>query len=74
MAEKWGQIAYILDREDREFEEAMKGQAGATFSSTKGLNKMGSIKMLLVLALWPSIQERSQNSDYAFLWVALISM
>ena len=42
---KVGQIMHILEREDREFEEAMTGQVVTTFSSTKGMNKMGSIKM-----------------------------
>ena len=46
MAEKWGQIAHILEREDREFKEAMRGQVGTMNSNARGLNKMGSFKML----------------------------
>ena len=38
MAEKSGQIAHILERENREFEQAMWGQVGTTFSSTNGSN------------------------------------
>ena len=34
----------ILEREDREFEEAMRGQVGTAFSSSNSSNKMGSFK------------------------------
>ena len=51
MAEKWGQITHILEREDREFEEAMRGQVGTIFSNAIGLNNMGSFKMFT----WTSI-------------------
>ena len=44
MAEKWGQIIHILEREDREFKEAMRGQVGTASSSTNCSNKMGSFK------------------------------
>ena len=42
MAEKWGQISHIMEWEDREFKEAMKGQVGITFSSINGSNRMKS--------------------------------
>ena len=45
MAEKLNWILHIFKREDKEFEEATRGQAGTIFSSTKGLNNMGSFKM-----------------------------
>ena len=45
MAEKWNQIAHILEREDREFKEAIKGQVGTTSSSPNNSKKMGSLKM-----------------------------
>ena len=38
-------MAHILEREDRKFEEAMKGQAGTTSSSPNSSNEMGSFKM-----------------------------
>ena len=44
MAERWGQIMHILEREDSEFKEAMTGQVGTTFSSIHGLNQMGPFK------------------------------
>ena len=45
MAEKWGQIMHILERENRKFEEAMKGQVGTISSSPNNSNKLGSLKM-----------------------------
>ena len=45
MAAKWGQITHILEREDREFEDAMRGQVGTTSSSPNSSSKMGSLKM-----------------------------
>ena len=44
MAEKWGQIMHILDVEDKEYEEAMRGQVLTTFPSTNSSNKVGSFK------------------------------
>ena len=38
MAERWGQTTHILEREDREFKEAMKGQVGTTSSSPNSPN------------------------------------
>ena len=38
MAEKWGQIAHILEMEDREFEEAMKEQVNTISSSPNSSN------------------------------------
>ena len=35
---------HILEREDREFEEAIRGQVGTTFSITNSSNKMESFK------------------------------
>ena len=45
MAEKWDQIVHILEREDKEFKEAMTGQVGTIFPRVKGLNIMASSKM-----------------------------
>ena len=45
MSEKWSQITHILEREDREFEEAMRGQIGCIFPSAKGSSNRGSFKM-----------------------------
>ena len=35
---------HILEQEDREFKEAMRGQIGTAFSSTNSSNKMGSVE------------------------------
>ena len=40
MTEEWGQIMHILDREDKEFQEAMKVQVGTTFSLINNSSKM----------------------------------
>ena len=69
MAEKWGQIKHILEREDWEFQEIMKGQVGTTPSSPNSSNKMGS----LINAYWDQYycpvfnREKNENSDYACL-------
>ena len=77
MAEKWGQIIHNLDREDRDFEEAMRGQVGTTSSSPNSSNKMGSLEN----AYWDwyycpvyNGKEKSQNLDYVCLQTALISI
>ena len=62
MAEKWDQIAHILEREDREFKEAMKGQVGTTSSSPNNSKKMESLKKcLLGLVLLPSVQQKREK-------------
>ena len=45
MTEKWGQISHIafLEREDREFQEAMREQVGRTFHFCSS-NKMESFR------------------------------
>ena len=51
---------HILEREDREFRQAMRGQVGTTLSSTKGLNKTGCIKMFTdtgIITQCPTIKE-----------------
>ena len=40
MAEEWGQIMHIFEREDKEFQEAMRVQVGTTFSQSNNPNKM----------------------------------
>ena len=44
MAEKCSRIKQILEREDREFKEAMREQAGTIFLSDSGLNHVESLK------------------------------
>ena len=40
MAEESGQITHIFEREEREFQDAMRGQVGTTFSCINSSNKM----------------------------------
>ena len=42
---KWGQITHILERKDREFQEAMRVQVGTTFSHINSSNTMESFKI-----------------------------
>ena len=65
MAEKWGQIIHILEREDREFKKSMKGQVGTTSSSPNSSDKMESLnKCLLGLVLSPSVQQKRERPKY----------
>ena len=47
MAEQCRRIEQILEREDRELEEAMKEQVGTIFHSTSCLNNVNSFKVLI---------------------------
>ena len=40
MADKWGHISHILEREDREFQEAMRVQVGTTSFHTNSSSRM----------------------------------
>ena len=40
MADRYSQLAHILYREDREFEEVMREQVGTIFLSTNGLDNV----------------------------------
>ena len=42
MVEKWGQITHILEKENREFKETMKGQVGVILSGTNSSDKVRS--------------------------------
>ena len=44
MTEEWGHISHILEREDREFQEAMRAQVGTTFSHTLSSSRMEFLK------------------------------
>ena len=44
MADKWGHILHILEREGREFQEAMRVQVGTTFSHTNSSSRMEFLK------------------------------
>ena len=46
MAEEWGWIMHTLEREDKEFQEAMRVQVGTTLPHIKNSNKMESFKIL----------------------------
>ena len=45
MAEKWNHTSHILERENREFQEAMTAQAGTTFSHTNNSSRMEFFKL-----------------------------
>ena len=66
MAEKCSQVTWILERKDREFEEAMREQVGTIIPSANGLNNVESSKCLLTLVL-SSIVKQNETSGYAYL-------
>ena len=79
MAEKWGWITQNLEREDREFKEAMKGQVGTTSSSSNNSKKMGSLKKCLLghwyyCPVYNRKEKKPKILDYVYLWAALISI
>ena len=45
MAEKWDHILHFLERENREFQEAMRAQVGTTFSHTNKSSRMEFLKI-----------------------------
>ena len=58
---------YFREREDREFEEAMRDQVGTIFPSTNGLDNHGIIlKCLLIPVLMP-IVKKTEISGHAYL-------
>ena len=61
MAEKWDEIAHILEREGREFKEVMKWQVGTTSSSSNNSKKMGSSKKCL---LEPVLSSSMQTQNF----------
>ena len=54
MEERCSMIQQILDREEREFEEAMREQMGTIFSSTNDLNNLDFNTCLTKLVLSPT--------------------
>ena len=44
MAARWGYISHILEREDREFQEAIRVQVGTTFCHTNSSSRMEFLK------------------------------
>ena len=65
MAEKWNQITHILEREDKEFTEAMREQIGTIFPNTNALKNIGSFKMLTDTGIITQCGTKSQNLGYA---------
>ena len=77
MAEKWIQITHILEREEREFEEVMKGKVGTSSSSPNSSNMMGSLKNDYWDQYYCPVnnrKEKNQNLDYVYLQAAIISI
>ena len=62
MADEWSSILHILEREEEEFQAAMRAEVGATAPCTTVLDKNVFLMNLLVLILAPSRQKlKSQN-------------
>ena len=64
MAEKWSQIKHILEREDREFQEAMREQVGTTFSHIYSSNKRESFKTFTGAAIITQCTARKKPEFY----------
>ena len=45
VVDKWDCISHILERENREFQEAMRAQVGTTFPHTINLSRMEFLKV-----------------------------
>ena len=56
MAEKCSWLAHILERKDREFEEAMREQVDTIFPSANGLKNVEFLKGLSLLVLLPIVK------------------
>ena len=79
MAEKWDQIAHVLQREDREFREAMKGQVVLPLL-VQIVQRNGILKEMHTgpCIITPCTTEKGEKNtkflDYACLQAALISI
>ena len=69
MADKWIHISHILEREEEEFQAAMKVEVGATPLCTTSLNKIEFLIYLLMLILLSGIQKgKSQSFELDLFW------
>ena len=57
MADEWSYISHILQREEEEFQAAMRVGVGATLLCTTDLDKIELLMYLLALVLSPSRQK-----------------
>ena len=77
MAEKWNQIAHILEREDRELKVAIERQVGTTSSSpnnSKMILKEMPTGTSIITKCTTKKRKKNKRLDYACLQPALISI
>ena len=76
MAEKWDCISCILERQNSEFQEAMRAQVGTTFSHTNNLSRMEFCKVFTGISIITQCAARKEAKilDYVCPWASLISV
>ena len=61
MANEWSHISHILEREEEEFQTAMRVEVGVTPHYATGLDKIEFLIYLLTLILLPSMQKMQKS-------------
>ena len=74
MAEKWDCILHILEKDDRELQEAMTAQVGTIFSHTTSSSRMEFLKTFTDAGIIAHGTARKEADiiDHIFSWMSLI--
>ena len=59
--DKWDHMSHILEREEKEFQEAMRTEVGTTSFQTNSLSKMKYLKVFTGTGIITKCKKRSQN-------------
>ena len=61
MSDQCDHISHILEREENEFQEALRAELGTTFSHTNSSGKMKFLKVFMGTGIIARCKKRSQN-------------
>ena len=73
MSDKWDHILHILERENRDFREAMRAQVGITFLHTINLSRMEILKVFTGAGIIAQYTARKEPNFKLCLFLSIIN-